>query len=162
MVTIESSMYVPKMRARRIIDFMLHSTDDLYRTWWPGTHFSMHALNDCCGIGQVVYIDELVGDRRIIMRCVVTDMGQNRITWQFKHMVRLPCWLTIQIDDDDGGAIITHTIRAGYSGWLGRLLDPLFRLYFSPRFARMMEEHFTIEFSALPEVLERHGADSPA
>jgi len=101
-------------------------------------------------------MDELVGDRRIRMRCVVTDLGPDRIAWQFMYIVKLPCWLVIKIDDDDGGARITHTIRVGYSGLLGRLLDPLFRVYFSARFAHMMNEHFTIEFAALPSVLERH------
>lgn len=162
MFAIESSMYVPGMRASRVIDFMLHPTDNLYQDWWPGTHFSMHALNDCSGIGQVVYMDELVGDRRIRMRCVVTDLGPDRIAWQFIYIVRLPCSLVIKIDDDDEGATITHTIRVGYSGRLGRLLDPLFRAYFSKRFAQMMSEHFAAEFTALPGVLERHRSRSSA
>lgn len=158
MVTIESSMYVPRMRSRSVIEFMLNATDERYRAWWPGTHFAMHAFNGAPGVGQVVYMDELVGDRRIRMRGVVTDAGPNRITWQLKRLVRLPCWLRIVVDDDINGATITHTIRAGYRHPMGRLLDPLFRLYFSDRFARMMEEHFTIEFSRLPDVLEADSA----
>ncbi len=101
MITIESSMYVPGMRAARVIEFMLHPADDRYRTWWPGTHLAMHALNDT-----------------------------------------------------DGGANITHTIRAGYSGPVGRILDPLLRVYFSARFAKMMHEHFAVEFSALPGIVD--------
>jgi len=155
MVTIESSMYVPRMRAARVIDFFLHPRDDLYQSWWPGTHFSMHSVNDSVGIGQVVYMDELVGDRRIRSSCVVTDLGPERITWQFRRLVRLPCWLAICIVDDGGGATITHTIRAGYRGRLSRLLDPLLRLYFSARFERMMDEHFRTEFSVLPQILEQ-------
>jgi len=58
-------MYVPKMRADAVIDFMLHPKDDTYRRWWPGTHFSMHVLNNLYGVGQVVYMDERVGSRRI-------------------------------------------------------------------------------------------------
>jgi hypothetical protein len=49
---------------------------------------------------------------------------------------------------------IWHTIRAGYSGPVGRILDPLFRVYFSARFAKMMHEHFAVEFSALPGIVD--------
>ena len=158
MVTVQSSMYVPRMRASAVIAFMLNATDELYQTWWPGTHFAMHRLNDAPGVGQVVYMDELVGDRRIRMQGLVTEVGPDRITWQLRRLVRLPCWLSIQISDDDEGATVTHLICAGYAGPVGRLLDPLFRLYFSAQFAEMMDQHFTIEFSRLPDILT---ADSP-
>lgn len=158
MITIKSTMYVPRMRAARVIDFFLHPSDDLYRRWWPGTHFSMHKLNDSTGLRQVVYMDELVGDRRVRSACVVTELGPGYITWQFRRLVSLPCWLAIRIVDDEAGAAITHTISAGYRGSFGRLLDPILRLYFSPGFERMMDEHFRTEFSSLPELLEREDA----
>lgn len=162
MVTIESSMHVPRMRADSVVAFMSNPTDELYREWWPGTHLSMHPLNDVSGVGQCVYMDEFVGDRRLRMQCVITEVGPGKLVWQFKLGFRLPCWLTLVIEDDDAGATITHTISAGYRRLPGLLLDPLFRLYFSARFATMMDEHFTTEFSALPDILERHSSDASA
>jgi hypothetical protein len=154
MVVIESSAHVADMKANRVIHFFLHATDDAYRRWWPGTHLAMHPLNGEPGVGQVVWMDEWVGSRRLRFVCAVTDLGPGHITWQFRRLVRLPCWLDLRIVDDEAGATVTHTIRAGYAGALGRLLDPLLRLYFTPGFERMMEAHFRTEFSTLPMYLE--------
>jgi hypothetical protein len=53
--------------------------------------------------------------------------------------------LTLELSDQDGGVDIRHTITAGWAGpW--RLPDTLFRLYFSPRFAAVMDEHVRTEF----------------
>ncbi|HMX17420.1 MAG TPA: SRPBCC family protein [Rhodocyclaceae bacterium] len=153
MITIESSMHVPRMRARSVIDFMLTATDERYRAWWPGTHFRMHPLNGVRGVGQRICMDERVGDRHLRLVCEVTELAADRITWQFLHGVKLPGWLTLVIVDDAAGATITHTIRAGFRGTAGRLLDPLLRLWFSARFERMMDEHFSTEFPRLAEML---------
>jgi hypothetical protein len=157
MVVLESSMHVPGMQADAVLHFFLHPTDAVYRRWWPGTHFRMHPLNDTVGVGQIVYMDEMIGDRRLRLSCEVVFLGPERITWQFRRIVTLPAWLDLRVAEAPGGAIVTHTIRAGYRG-LGVLLDPLFRLYFSRRFAQMMHDHFTAEFSTLPAVLERESA----
>jgi hypothetical protein len=147
-------MFVPGMRAAAVIGFFLHADDASYRAWWPDVHLAMHALEGEPGLGQVVWMDEYVGTRRLKFACVVTDLGADRITWQFRTLVRLPAWLDLQIVDSDGGATITHTIRAGFDGALGRALDPLLRLYFSERFEQMMDEHFRTEFMALPALLD--------
>jgi len=154
MITIESSMHVPRMRSSAVVHFMLTVTDEQYQAWWPGTHLRMHSLNDETGLGQLICMDELIGDRHLRMKCIVTELEHHKITWQFVRLARLPCWLTLLIQDDDSGATITHTIRAGYSGPPGRLLDPLLRLYFSQNFARMMYEHFSFEFPQLPQLIE--------
>ncbi len=36
---------------------------------------------------------------------------------------------------------------------IGRLLDPIFRIYFSPRFERAMDEHVRAEFPRLRDML---------
>ena len=154
MITIESSMHVPRMRSSAVIHFMLTVTDEQYNAWWPGTHFQMHSLNDKAGLGQLICMDEMIGDRHLQMKCIVTELERNKITWQFVRLARLPCRLTLLIEDDHSGATITHTIRAGYARLPGRLLDPLLRLYFSQKFARMMSEHFTFELTQLPELIE--------
>lgn len=153
-------MHVPGMRAERVIDFFLHPDDDLYQRWWPGVHLSMHAVNDLTGPGQVVYMDELVGTRRLRFTCVVTDVSPTTITWRFRWLVPLPARLALRIEDDETGATITHTIGAGFRSAVGRLLDPLLRAYFSSDFERMMDEHFRTEFSALPALLARESGEA--
>ena len=63
-------MHVPRMRSSAVIHFMLTVTDEQYNAWWPGTHFRMHSLNDKTGLGQLICMDELVGDRHLQMKCI--------------------------------------------------------------------------------------------
>ena len=69
-----------------------------------------------------------------------------------KKVVRLPAWLTIEVVDSADGVVITHTITAGWGG-VGRLLDPLLRLYLSPDFAVAMDRHVHTEFPLIGERL---------
>lgn len=85
---------------------------------------------------------------------VVAAEPGRKIMWQLKKGIRLPVRLTVELADQERGVAIRHTITAGWTG-LGRLLDPLFRLYFSSRFAAAMDEHVRTEFPLLRDRL--HG-----
>lgn len=98
-------------------------------------------------------MDEYVGERRVRMKGVVAEAERGRrIVWQFKQWVLLPVRLTLEMADRDGGVALRHTIRAGFGG-AGRVLDPLFRIYFSPEFASAMDEHVRTEFPMLRDLL---------
>lgn len=97
-------------------------------------------------------LDEYVGKRRVRTNGVVAERGR-RIVWQLKRLgVLLPVRLILEMADRDGGVALRHTIRAGYDG-IGRVLVPLFRLYFSPRFAAAMDEHARTELPMLRDLL---------
>jgi hypothetical protein len=51
---------------------------------------------------------------------------------------------------------IVHTIRAGIAR-IGRLLDPILRIYFSPRFEQVMDEHVKAEFPKLRDMPRAEG-----
>ena len=85
----------------------------------------------------------------------------RKIVWQLKRWrVHLPIRLTLELRDRDGGVTLRHTIRAGFGG-PGRVLDPLFRVYFSLRFARDMDEHVRTEFPKLRDLLAGEHPDDP-
>jgi hypothetical protein len=162
MIAIESRVHVNGMGGAQVVDFMLNCTDEQYQAWWPGTHLAFHTVKRRPGdVGNLVYMDEFVGSRRIKMRGVVTEIVPGRKTaWQFSMLLRMPARLILEVRDDEDGAAITHTLRAGLGG-LGRILDPLFRLYFSAEFAAAMEEHAQAEFpmlgAMLSGIVERRG-----
>jgi hypothetical protein len=66
--------------------------------------------------------------------------------------VRLPAWLVLDLEDTPDGLVVTHTMQAGY-GNIGRILDPLLRLYLSKKFEKDMEAHAHYEFPKLAEML---------
>ena len=93
-----------------------------------------------------MYFDQLIGDYRVRHTDVIVEaVPCRRILRQVvKGPLRLPVWIAFELEDDDAGVTITHTIRAGFTGLL-RVLDPAFRLHFSERFAAAMDEHMQTE-----------------
>jgi hypothetical protein len=151
MVRIESGVFVEGITARQVYDFMLDCDDDRYRRWWPGTHLQFHCLKRGATdhVGDLVYMDEYVGRRRVRMRATVEQaVAGRKIVWRFRLWLLLPARLSIELADHDGGITLRHTIRAGFAG-PAQVLDPLLRLYFSRRFAAAMDDHVRTEFPLL-------------
>lgn len=151
MLTLESRVEVPGLRAREVTDFLLSPTDAAYQAWWPGVHRRFHrvAPGGVDHVGEHVLMDELVGSRRVRMSGVVEEADPGRrIVWRLVKGLRLPVRLTLELDDLGAAVSVRHTITAGWRG-PGRLLDPLLRLYFSPRFTAAMDSHVRSEFTRL-------------
>jgi hypothetical protein len=154
MLTIRTQVHVPDITGAELLKFMLHCTDREYQAWWEGTHLEFHTIrrypND---VGNLVYMDEFVGKKRVKMLAIVTEVEPGRkVVWQMKKIVRLPVWLSIDLADDAKGVTLTHTILAGFKG-PGKILDPILGLYFSNEFCRAMDEHAQIEFPKLRDML---------
>ena len=155
MITLQTRIVVPGLTGRQITDFMMNCDDESYRRWWPGTHLALHTIKRFPdGIGNIFYMDEYVGTHRIKMTGVVTALipGQM-LEWRFKLLVPLPVRLLLELVDTPAGVEITHTLRAGFKGF-GRILDPAFRIHFSKKFAKAMDEHARSEFPKLQQLLK--------
>ena len=156
MLTLQTSVDVDGITAAEIFDFLADPDDESYQAWWPGTHLQLHALERGPDhVGDVIYMDEYVGMRRLRMTALVTEaIRPRKLTWQLKKGLLLPAWLSLEFQDRDGGVKITHTTRAGLRG-VGRILDPLLRLAFSKRFARELDEHVRTEFPRLRDLVRQ-------
>ena len=156
MITICTKTHVARLQGMEVTAFLLNPTDAKYQRWWKGTHLALHPVQGSKqGTGHLIYMDEFIGVRRVRMTGVVTEsVPGKKITWQLKKGVRLPVWLSLELADDDEGVAIEHTIRAGFQG-VGRILDPIFRIYLSEEFARDMDDHVKTEFVKLEDMLHR-------
>lgn len=156
MIVIRTRTHVARLTGEEITAFLLHPSDREYRSWWEGTHLELHPVKGSGQrIGDIVYMHEFVGRRRIRLAGVLVEcIPGRRVTWQFKKLVKLPAWLSLELEDDDRGVTITHSIRAGFEG-TGRILDPIFRIYLSEKFARAMDDHVRAEFPKLETLLHR-------
>jgi hypothetical protein len=161
MITIQSQLHVDALKGNEIVNFLLSCTDLAYQAWWPGTHLQLHTL--ACfpnRVGNVVFMDEFIGKRRIKMLGVVEVAEPTKLVWQLKKGILLPVRLILELVDDAAGVTITHTVRAGFDR-LGRMFDPLFHLYFSEAFGRALDEHVKTEFPKLRDLLRRLDQAAP-
>jgi len=151
-IVIRSQVALRDVSGQEITEFLLNCTHEAYQAWWPGVHLRMHMLRPGPGpdhVGDRVLMDEFIGRRRVRMSGeVVAAVPGQTITWQLRPGVRLPVRLTLELTEAVAGVEVRHTITAGWGG-LGRLADPLFRLYFTRGFAAAMDEHVHTEFPLL-------------
>jgi hypothetical protein len=154
MLTIETQATVEGISGSAITDFLLDCSDERYQQWWPDTHLHLHALRSQPNHrGDVVYMDEYVGTRHVRMTGVVVEaIPGSKIVWQLKKGLRLPVRLTLSLTDHESGVALRHTITAGWHG-VGRVLDPLLALWFSPAFVAAMDQHVRTEFPLLRDRL---------
>ncbi len=147
---IKTRIHVPGLRGMKVTDFLLNPTDERYRQWWPGMHLEFHILKPSPDhVGDVVWMDELVGKRRLRMKGIVEEaIPGRRIVWRMKKLLRLPVLLALDLEDDAHGVKLTHALSAGSWG-IGRVLNPFIRAFFSKNFAKAMDEHAKIEFHKL-------------
>ncbi len=154
MIEIRTEVKLTGVSGKKISDFLLRCNDKEYQNWWPGTHIAWHTKRqNPDNIGNVVYFDEYVGKRRLKFDAVVVKYVPGKeVIWQMKKFIKLPAWLIIRFEDNNRGTLLVHTIKAGFPG-LGRLLDPLLKLYFTEQFGKDMDEHANIEFNKLSLIL---------
>lgn len=161
MITLQTTVFVPGVQGRDILEFLDGCDDAAYQQWWPGTHLQFHAVRRTPGtVGSTFVMDEWVGSRRLRLKGVVTRYEPGRhFAAQLKKGVPLPAHLEIDTDDEADGVLLTHTLRAGFHG-VGRALDPLLRLFVNAKFQRDMDAHAKAEFARLGELLQQRQAAS--
>jgi hypothetical protein len=87
-----------------------------------------HGRRRLGNVGNVVDMDEMIGNIHVRAVGVIREaVPGRRIVWQLRALVAQPVRLALDLEDDATGVKITHTIRAGFSGF-GQILDPLLRL----------------------------------
>jgi hypothetical protein len=109
-------------------------------------------------LNDLVFMDEYIGTRRVRLTGVVAAaVPGRRIVWKHRARIPLPLSITLDLAAHDDELVVTHTIRAGFTG-AGRILDRLFRLYLSAHFAAALDQHVRAEFPLLRDHLA-HRAD---
>lgn len=164
MLELVSTARVPGVRAGEVLRFMLEPTDSSYRAWWPGVHRRFHVTAPSGRpdhLGDRVVLDELVGRRRLRLAATVVEVvAGRRVAWQLHAGLPLPLRLRLDLEDElvagdvrSGGVRVRHTLQAGWTG-PGRLVDPIFALCLSPRFAADLDDHVRTEFARLGPLLD--------
>jgi hypothetical protein len=158
MLTLQTKIRVDGIAGAEIFDFLANPDDESYRAWWPGVHLELHAVErDDDHVGDVLYMDEYVGKRRLRVSAIVTEAVRGkRLVWQFRRGVKLPAHLELEFSDHEGAVEITHTVRAGFRG-AGRVLDPVLKVLLSRAFANDLDEHVRTEFPLLRDLRRERG-----
>jgi hypothetical protein len=154
MVLLETRVLVKGITGKRVTDFFINCTDPDYQRWWEGTHLQFHTINRTEDVvGSLVYFDEYVGKHRLKFKGRITGyVAGKRIEYRMVRGLSLPAWLVLEFQDCPDGTDIVHTVKAGYRG-MGKILDPLIRLYLSDEFEKALNKHADTDFSKLGHLL---------
>lgn len=161
MFMLETRAHVAGLSARAAYDFMIVPLDREFQAWWPGTHLVSRVLRQGVAadgrphpVGTLIYLEQMIGRFHVRETAeIVEALPPRRFVRRVIKGFRLPIFIAFDLEEDDAGLTIIHTIQAGFRG-LGRVLDPLFRLYFTRRFAEALDEHLRIEYVLLREVTQ--------
>lgn len=157
MISMTTRVSVREASAEQIADFMINCDDEQYHSWWPEAHFRFHTVTRFPGVvGSLVYYDEMVGKRRLRFQAVITEFESGkRIVWQMKALVKLPAWLSLDFETGPDGLTIVHTLSVGFEK-IGRVFDPLIRIYLNRTFEEDLKVHCHTEFTKLARLLHTH------
>jgi hypothetical protein len=153
MILLETNVKVKGINAKDIYDFMLNCTDEDYQKWWKDTHLQFHTIKRYPGnLGNLVYVDEFVGKYRLKGHAVVKKLvPYTEMVWQIKMKIMIPAWFIMKFEELSDGVKITHIVSAGFNG-VGRIFDPVIRLYLNEDFDRELIKHANEEFPKLAEM----------
>jgi hypothetical protein len=154
MIVMKTQVDLDGISGDDIQHFMLYCTDDEYKNWWSGTHLGFHTIRRYPhDLGNSVSFDEYIGERRLRFEGMETEIiPGKKITWQMRKAIKLPGWLELSFEDGTKKVRIIHTLRVGFTG-AGRILDPMFRLFFTKEFENALEVHAQTEFHKLADML---------
>lgn len=154
MIEMKAEVTVDGVSGGQITEFMLNCEDRAYRDWWHGTHLAMHTIKRFPdNLGNLVFFDEYVGNRRLRFKAVVVEyIPAKKVVWQMVKGIRLPASVTLECRENHDRLLISHTLRAGLPG-IGRVLDPVLRLYLNRNFEKDLGEHAHFEFTRLAKIL---------
>ena len=150
-------LIVPNARAEQFYDVMINPCDSRYSEWWPGEHLQFHIVEkgDENHLGDRVFVDERLGKKHRLtaQSVVITANRPHKIEWRGRKL-GMPVELELEFSDTDDGVRLKHEVRIGYLG-VGRLFDPLIKLYFNKSFQNAIEEHCKTEWHKLVDYLAK-------
>jgi hypothetical protein len=143
--------------AAEFYDFMVDPPQETYARWLPGEHHEFHVVkhSKTTPIGDLIFFDQHIGEKHRLTFYAITRAADkpNRVLYQMRRFgVNLPAYLELQFNDTADGLCLTETIRIGFCG-LGKLFDPIIRLFFNPVFFDAMNAHHKREWANLAEIL---------
>ena len=159
MITHTVKMTIPNATAESFYNCMISPTDDWYKRWLPDEHFEFHIVKrgQENHLGDLIYYDETLGTakHRLKFYAVVTVADRpNRVVFQMRKFgLNLPGFLELEFIDTDDGLALKHEVRIGWRG-LGRVIDPILRLFFNRAFFEALEGHCDREWLCLAKILE--------
>lgn len=153
-VVLQTRVFVKGITGKQVTDFFVNCTDSDYQKWWEGTHLKFHTVSRTTDvIGSLVYFDEYVGKHRLKFKGRITSHAPGkRLEYRLARGLSMPAWLVLEFQDRPDGVDIVHTVKAGYQG-IGKILNPLIRLYLSSEFEDALNKHANTEFSRLGDLL---------
>jgi len=152
MITLSTTIEIKGKSPQQIYDWMLDLDDGKYKRWHR-EHLEWKTLKRTPDVvGTEVFFDEWIGRLRFRFRGKIAEAIPDRLL-KYELKYPIPAYFSIELEPQQSGTRVIHTVGFGYRGLAGRLLDVAFRI--TPvfwYFKREMDRHAREEFTNLKDV----------
>jgi len=148
---------LPNAKAEKFYDFMIEPTDEAYSNWLP-EHYQYHIVKrgKQTPIGDLVYFDQNISPKHRLKSYAITKVANrpNQIIVQIRMFgINLPAYMELQFTDTANGILLKEELQVGYNG-IGKILDPIIRLFINKSFLGALDAHHKKEWARLAEILK--------
>ena len=143
--------------AAAFFEFMINPPPETYARWLPGEHHEFHIVKHSKAppIGDLIFFDQHISKKHRLTFYAVTIIADktNHVLYQMRKFgINLPGYLDLRFQETTEGLLLTETIRVGFNG-IGKIIDPILRLFFNKSFFIAMNGHHKREWENLAEIL---------
>ncbi|MDL2300281.1 hypothetical protein LJC01_01405 [Clostridiaceae bacterium OttesenSCG-928-D20] len=148
-------------KAEEFFDFMLNPIPEIYKHWLPEEHHEFYIVKrgESSPVGDLVFYDQHISKAHRLKFHAIVRIAENerKIVYQMRKFgINLPGYLDLEFHNAEGCLLLREEIRIGFNG-IGKILDPIIRLFFNKSFFTAMNSHHKREWSCLAELLAGEG-----
>lgn len=145
-------------KAEQFYAFMINPIPEIYRHWLPEEHHKFYVVKHGrqTPIGDLVYYDQHISkSHRLNFYAIIrVAKNTNKIVFQMRKFgINLPAYLDLEFHDTTSHLFLKEEIRIGFDG-IGKILDPVIKMFFNKSFFNAMNSHHKREWSCLADIMK--------
>lgn len=155
MVIITTKIDIKGKTPEEIYNWILNLDDDKYKKWHPRDHKEFKIIKRASDeIGSIVYFHEQFNSFVLKIKGeLIKIKPSSLLVYKWKSFI--PGYLFLSFETTKEGTLVTHTLKIGYVGMIGKITDWLMKkFYFAKHFEQALNRHAEEEFKNLEKIIQ--------
>lgn len=145
-------------KAEQFYAFMIEPVPEIYRHWLPEEHHEFYIVKrgKKTPVGDLIYYDQHISkSHRLAFNAIIRVAKKpDKIVMQMRKFgINLPAYLDLEFHDTPNHLLLKEEIRIGFGG-VGKILDPIIKLFFNKMFFDALNGHHKREWTCLAKILK--------